>query len=366
MPEGTEVTGQQGDLLAGASTEGAVKAPESTTGNQAATGTDVAAASSAAEGGKQPSQLDAVMAALGDGADASPAAGTVGQDKDTLKPEGDAAAQDAEPAESEDAKLPFATHPRFKQLLAHSKERKQLKAEVEPLRARVAELEPKAKTADSISNYAKQAGWTQEFFSNLLHMGRLMNDDPIAFYDAFKDQWGQIETMVGTRLPPDLQQKVNDGLMDEGSARELARQRSEAQLANTKLQRHTTQTAQERAEGVKREEQRQLEEFSNAAAGAASAWEKQWKSSDPDYAIKQPRVMKAIKLLMYENPPKSVEDAVALCNTARKEVEDDIRQLRPIPQAIRPNGSGTSVNAQGQPKDAVDAAMMALERMGSR
>ncbi len=358
MAEATEGAGEHGDLLAGA-------IPDAQSSDSSPDKTDVAAASSAVEGGKQPSQLDAVMAALGDRAEASPAEETAGQDKDTSKPEG--AAEDAEqPVDGEDAKLPFSSHPRFKQLLARDKERRQLKAEIEPMRTRVTELEPKAKHFDALTNYAKQAGFTQDDFTNLLHLGRLMKNDPIAFHKAFAPHWSEIETMVGERLPADLQQKVEAGTIDEETARELARKRGEAALAGGRVERMTAQSAQERQEADRQAAERQTTELISSLQASANAWEAQWKSSDPDYAKKQPLVQERIELALYKSPPKTVDEAVSLFNKARKDVEAQIGQLLPARQSIRPMNSGTSVQTQGAPKNELDAAMIGLENMGRR
>ena len=365
MAEATE-GGEQGDLLATAAPEGGVEAPETPAGSEAAPITDASAESSPAEGVKKPSQLDAVMKALGvdEGAEASPAAESASQDKDTS--DGAAApADEATPAaqESEDAKLPFAKHPRFKQLLT---QRNEFKAKVSEYDAKLKALEPKAQHFEQLTQYAAAANFTSKDFQDLLHMGRLMKNDPIAFHEAFKAQWAEIEQLVGARLPDDLERKVNDGLIDEESARELARKRSEAALNGERVERITRQTAEQREAAERQTQERQQQDLVSGLQSTANRWEQQWKVSDPDYAIKQPLVQEKIELALFKKPPTSAEEALAIFNQAKSEVDAQIKRLRPTPGSVRPTGSGTSVNARGVPKDPLDAAMAALENMGSR
>jgi hypothetical protein len=370
MAEATE-GGEQGDLLAAAAApEGGVETPEAPAGSEAAAPVTDAqpSASSTDEGVKKPSQLDAVMKALGreDGAEASPAAESEDQDKDTPDPDGKAApADEAPPAalEGEDAKLPFARHPRFRQLLT---QRNEFKAKASEIEAKLKVLEPKAQHFEQLTQYAVAANFTSKDFQDLLHMGRLMKNDPIAFHEAFKSQWAEIEQLVGARLPEDLERKVNDGLIDEESARELARKRGEASLNGERAERITRQTAQEREQAASRDHERQQQELVSNLQGTANRWEAQWKGSDPDYAIKQPLVQEKIELALFKKPPASPEEALAIFNQAKKDVDEQIKRLRPPPGSVRTTGSGTSVNAKGVPKDPIDAAMMAIENMGSR
>lgn len=370
MPGATETGGEQGDLLAAAATpEGGVETPETPAGSEAAPVTDAQpSASSTDEGVKKPSQLDAVMKALGRdaGTEASPAAESEDQDKDTPDPDGKAApADEAQPAalEGEDAKLPFARHPRFRQLLT---QRNEFKAKATEVEAKLKALEPKAQHFEQLTQYAVAANFTSKDFQDLLHMGRLMKNDPIAFHEAFRGQWAEIEKLVGARLPDDLERKVNDGLMDEESARELARKRGEASLNGERAERITRQTAQEREQAASQAQERQQQELVSNLQSTANRWEAQWKGSDPDYAIKQPLVQEKIELALFKKPPATAEEALAIFNQAKKEVDEQIKRLRPATAPIRPTGSGTSVNAKGVPKDPIDAAMMAIENMGSR
>ncbi len=374
------VSGEQVDLFAPAAgtTEGDGGSPESrsesSTDDQGTT--DVAAESSSAEGVKEAEtptkRLDAVMEALGGDAAPDPSPGSESEGKEAEKPEAkveegkEAKADEAEDADpepevqhAEDSKLPFAEHPRFKQLLARDRERRQLKEEAEPLKAQVEALEPKAKHYDEIVKYAQQSNFSKDDFSNLLEMGRLMKTDPIAFHKAFQPHWSKIEEQAGARLPDDLAKKVEEGLIDAPTASELAMQRAKAQVSDVQVSRATQQLSAEREETQRNENQRAQSEFVNSIGSSVTTWEKQWKTSDPDYAKKQPLVMDRVMRLLQEKPPNSTEDALEICNKAKTDIEAHLRSAMPTKPAIRPSNSGTSVDAKEQPKTALDAGWQA-------
>ncbi len=378
MPEVTE-NADQGDLLDTANAVSDDAGSQESQSESSTDSTDVSADSSSAQDVKEPkSPLEAVMAALGeDSTDDSSESDSVEASDESEAKDADATEDKAEETEveaeadepesdeqhAEDKKLPFAEHPRFKQLLARDRERRELKRELEPLKEKLAALEPKVKVYDDIVRFTQQARFTGDDFSNLLTMGRLMKSDPIAFYEAFKPHWDKIEQQAGARLPDDLAAKVESGVIDAETAAELARKRAEAKVSGDRA----SMTAREmRAQADKEqqaEEQRKQTEFVNAIGNSVTAWEKSWKSSDPDYAKKQPFVMDRVMRLLQQTPPKSVQEAVDMCNKAKKAIDSELRSTLPQKQPVRPTNSGTSVDTKGEPKSALEAAEMALARM---
>jgi hypothetical protein len=372
------VSGDQADLLEplAAGTEGdggSQESQQSDASTDDQSSTDVAdAEASTADGVKEAeTPLEAVMAALGDDAP-DPSPGSESEGKDTEQSEAkvaegkEAKADDAEADDTdqepeaqhaEDKLLPFADHPRFKQLLARDRERKQLKEELEPLKVQVTTLEPKAKHYDDIVKYAQQSNFGKDDFTNLLEMGRLMKNDPIAFHKAFQPHWAKIEEQAGARLPEDIQKRVTEGLLDPESAAELAKQRAQAQVSSVQASRATQQLSADREQTQRNDTERQQNERVNAIGSSVTAWEKQWKTSDPDYSRKQPLVMDRVMRLLQETPPTSTEDALALCSKAKTEIEAHLRSAMPTKPSIRPSNSGPSVDTKGQPATALDAAM---------
>lgn len=321
----------------------------------------------ASPGGEQKPQgtvLDHVLKAMG--RDKEPAAGespaqasAEGQEPPANAP---GATDEVEPGAEADAKLPFAQHPRFKQVL---RQRAAFKAQVEERDQRLADLEPKAKNYDGIVNFARSAGMTQEYVGDLFHMGKLMLEDPIGFHEAFKDQWAQIELKAGVRLPPDLQQQVQAGKLTPEAAKEIARHRATAEQSTTALQRHTQRTEQERREAEEARQREEIERQSQAIGNSVSGWERQWKGSDPDYAIKQPYVRDRIENRMLKERPQTTEAVLKLCNEVKEQVTKELRAhlSRQRTTINTPPSSGTSVETQGQPRNVLDAVKQGLHRL---
>lgn len=347
-------------------------------GQSAATSTattvvpDAAGSESSTEGEQQPSprevKLEAVMKALGRDpkatAEATPADASAVQDQSATDPAADPAV-DVDPNAEQDAKLPFAQHPRFKQVLT---QRARFKAEAETLKSSLTSLEPKAKNYDSIVNYARSAGMTQEFVGDLFHMGKLMLEDPIKFHESFKAEWERIETMVGARLPPDLAELVRAGKLAPEVAKETALLRTRTELAEGRHKRTTEQAAAEREAAEKASREREIEEMSTAVGNSVSGWDRQWKGSDPDYAIKQPYVRDRIEVrlnaLLAKGELPSNADLLKLCNEVKEQVTKELKAILPKPGAIRTPNSGTTVaETTAVPNSKLQVARLALERM---
>lgn len=371
MAEENVVPGNEG-LPPAAPTAGDGTPPAASTGTTVAT--DAGSTPGSSTGGEQQTpvvkdtRLDAVLKALHpDGrpaAEAPPADASAVQDPGATDPAADPAV-DADPDAGADAKLPFAQHPRFKQVLT---QRARFKAEAEQHAAKVKDLEPKAKNYDSIVTYARNAGMTQEYVGDLFHMGKLMLDDPIAFHAAFKDKWGEIETLVGAKLPPDLQAQVTAGKVTPEVAKELALQRTRADLAEGRYKRSTEQTAAERQAQERQRQEQEIKEQTEAIGNSVSGWERQWKGTDPDYAIKQPYVRDRIAVKLNELAQKgelpSNAELLKLCSDVKDQVTKEMRSILPKRNGINPPPSGTTVvETTPAPGNRLQVAKAALERM---
>jgi hypothetical protein len=196
-----------------------------------------------------------------------------------------------------------------------------------------------------------------------------MRNDPVKAFEAITPIYQQLQALVGEVLPPDLQEQVNTGQITVPAAKELSRLRAERGV--------TTSVQQQNAE---REQARAAEEavtatttLKNGVASAITKWESDWKSSDPDYSLKQSRVTEAIELELNRavllaqqgkpnRLPKTVEEAVSLANEVKKRVEKEMRQFAPKRNNPITHVSGNGVTNGSKPvaSSIHDAVRMAI------
>src|SRR5690606_4126891 len=91
-----------------------------------------------------------------------------------------------------------------------------------------------------------------EQFAQYLEIGRLMNHDPLKAIPIIEQTLAALKQRVGLdgSLPEDIQKRLDEGLIDEATARELAeaRARQTYQETLTEEQRQQQQLAAERAQ----------------------------------------------------------------------------------------------------------------------
>ena len=164
----------------------------------------------------------------------------------------------------------------------------------------------------------------------------------------------QMETSTGRRLSADIQERVDEGYLDEESAREMSQLRSREQLATEASQRAAAQAQQI-------QQQQQVQQHATNVSGAVSEWETQWSSSDPDYKLKQPKVMEKIELYLLKNgAPSSREHAVQIAEECRKSVNNELLQFRPRKGSVNPITGGSSPKSTPEPKSLMEAMQQGL------
>lgn len=315
----------------------AAQADRDIPGSEAEASTDTNTAdSSDADGSADTSSqmLNAVMAALKP-AEEEAAPGDQESQAEGEKPEADTEKEadkeddeEDEAAAAEDEKR-AAHDPRFGKLL---KQRAKFKERAITAEQRIAEYE---------RQYKEPAERFQQYTAKVREMGLDGKDVNFGFAVAHALKHGdldkaaellqpafeQIATYRGEKLPEDLQKKVEDGVLDEASAKEFARLR--VQHANAQRQREVeSQTFEQR------EHERAVKEFETKTAEALTQWEERWKRTDPDYQRKQPLVMKECELLMMKAAQsgqaiKSVDDVLRVVEQAKASVETTLKSLLP-------------------------------------
>lgn len=177
------------------------------------------------------------------------------------------------------------------------------------------------------------------------------------FLDAVQPYVEAAQTALGIRLPADIQRQVDDGLLPEDTARELARARAEAETANAQATRATQQTQAI----VQQQTAAQLR-------GAVAEWEATVRQNDPDFAHKQDAIARiASGLVASRGLPRTPKEAVAMAQEAYDEVSKLTARFRPAPQPTRSSPASVHTPNSGtpEPRNLLEAIQMGLRQAAS-
>jgi|TARA_R100000458_G_scaffold13085_2_gene10924 hypothetical protein len=246
--------------------------------------------------------------------------------------------EDSEPpAEAGDDDPPFHEHPRWQEMISERDAYKQSHEELLGLK-----------------NYMTEHGLTSDEVTLGFDIMKNIKHNPQAALEALAPFIQEMEVQTGVRLSPDIQERFDEGYIDEESARELSQSRSREQLAQQASQRAAAQAQQI-------QQQQQLDAHANEVSGAVSEWERGWSSNDPDYKLKQPKVMEKIELHLLKNgAPQTKEDAVQIAEACRKAVDNEFRQLRPQKGNVTPVTGGSSPKSTPEPQTLMEAMQQGL------
>lgn len=279
------------------------------------------------------------------------------EDQATAEPsaaegEGKAAEAEAEPkpatAEEQaeaDKKLPFHEHPRWQQLMAENRE-----------------LKEDAASYRDITGFMSKNGLTgEEVTEGFDIMAKLKSGDPTNLAEAreyFASRLAMLDDALGNVLPDDLQQRVDNGEIDEPAAREMAQLRATTKLREAKDEerRETDAAADARSKAIAN---------AQACATAVDDWESAQKKADPDYAKKADLIELTCRAIVQETgkPPRNPEEAVALVKQAYEKVSEKLKGALPTPKPMKPAPKGSSAPVEtAQHKSLLDAVKASLQR----
>lgn len=229
---------------------------------------------------------------------------------------------------------------------------------IRSLVAQTKELTPKAQNWTQLTQWVEQNGLTQQEFEGALELMALLKHNPVEAHKRLQPMLQQTARFVGEALPDDLQEAVDQGRVSEDAARELAARRAQDDF---RRQRETEQAARQREQQAYEQQQQQVQQAAQAVGAAVTAWEGEWKQTDPDYARKQPLVSQAVShLIATRGAPATPEAAVALAKEARERVEEHLRTFLPKPRHQVPPTGGSSARAAAAPSNSLEAAKRAL------
>lgn len=303
---------------------------------------------------KEPSTFDVIMDAIKkpegdesdeDGTDKSDEDASDEGDGDKSK---DGKAKDEEgesdePSEDEKKLWKPKTRERFEKLQGKYRSEKE--------RADAAEAD--AGNYRKFVEYLDTNGIDQEEANKLFHIGALMKNDPFEALRQITPYYHELLEITGQILPPDLEAAVKQGHMTKAAALELSQRRAHGQLQPT--------IAQEQRNRQTQRDTRQQGQNVQSMQNAIATWENDWAKSDPDYSVKKERVLDRLELTLARAArsntlPKTVQEAVALANKVRKEVETELRKSQPQRKPVNSVDGGNVNSSQPEPKDSRELA----------
>jgi hypothetical protein len=254
------------------------------------------------------------------------------EETETKSAESEEPAEETETAPEEGKKSeeskepPFHEHPRWKEVV---KERDTYKEEI-------AQLKPLAEQTKALHQFLQENEVPSEDAQQALVLAALMRKNPQEAVKHLRTILENTETVLGARLPADLQKRVDDGLIDAETAKEVARLRVERQTSEMQ---------------VKRSQGTAAEQATMAMAGAVTQWETSKATSDADWQRKYPMLQDRFSVLAAQRPPKTPAEAVALAETAYSEVTQRLTGFLPKPtqkKVLSSTGSSTKASAELQ------------------
>lgn len=221
-------------------------------------------------------------------------------------------------------------------------------------------LKPKAEQFDKLVTWVREADLNSNEVNDLFAIGKdLKSGNLRGAYDRIKPVFDSLQQALGHVLPTDLETRVKQGEISDADARALAKARADAVVANTNAERT-------RAASDKRAQESQSQTHIAAVQGAVTEWETSKEKADPDWKLKQPQVMREIKLAIHEQGyPKTTADAVKIADAALAEVEKTFSRLTPQRREVKPvTDVSASSRAATAPKTMLEAARRGLAKTG--
>jgi len=200
--------------------------------------------------------------------------------------------------------VPFNKHPRFQQLLRKAKANEQ-----------------DAGRYQNVERFLFDAGLSpDEAYDGLTIMG-LAKTNPAEAWKQIRPWLEKLVVAAGEVIPEDLRERVTKGELTQDAAHEISKARATA----SSLQAAQTFRQQQ-------EERRQQTSNATAVTQAAADWEADRMAKDPNFAAKQPAIMKEVVFLQRtEGMPTTPQGVLDMLKKAYKTVNES---LKPTPAPV--------------------------------
>jgi hypothetical protein len=312
-----------------------ISTPEQSTAPESSDAKEISQTTSSESGdqdaNKKPSSLlDAVKRAAHKSADESSSNsetnGKSAEGTGNPTPSLDDAAKEKSTPEA-DKKLPFHNHPRWKEMIA---ERDAYRTESDEFR--------------KVTTFMSANGLSTEEVAEGFQIMALMKTNPAEAHKRISEYKSRLDAFVGATLPPEIQKKVEEGYVDEESAKELAMLKAQHGLYQ-----------QQQINAMQQREQNARGNIHSAVVG----WEQQMRVKDPDWSAKQEMVIDQVKLMLQAEKPTTPEEALALVERAHSTIKERLSRFAPQRRPVNHVSSSTSsANATAQPRSLLEAVRL--------
>lgn len=208
---------------------------------------------------------------------------------------------------------------------------------------------------DQFSAWAKDSGLVADELSQSLAIARMVKNAPHEALVALREVVASLEKVTGHVLPEDLADKVERGLIDEETARDLSVSRTRVALTEQQRQQEAEQrSVQDELQG--------RAQLAQSIGQSVTEYEKSIEQTDPDYQkIKGLVKSKVIELMHEDGVPTNAQAAVSQVKKAVAEIKSQLSSVLPQRKPTRqaPEGS-THGNSGARPSNSLEAARMAL------
>lgn len=302
----------------------------------------------AVEGNKDPeTPADKKADTEGEGEDAPSASGKSDAQKKADAPAGDA---EDEITPEELAEYKPKVRKRIEGLLSERRE----------LREQAATLREPAEQYQKITGYMETYGLTAEDVATAFSLTAMFKHEPERAREELMKRVEMLDGVIGNKLSDDLKKKVDDGFLDEETAREISRSRAAAQREREKREFVEQRTEQE--------QQRQVAAATQTAVQTAvREWQQSKMQADPEFAQKAELLETQVKAMVAQyGQPKTREQALQMADIAYERVNAMVSKFKPSAPVQQPQAkrvvqsrhvSGNPRPAPSNPLEVVKAAI---------
>ena len=241
---------------------------------------------------------------------------------------------------TDDSKLPFHNHPRFKQVI---NERNDFEKKFTEIQATVKPLSERAQRMQAVEDFCTKNNIPAQDYDASIRLAGLVRTNPKEALVKLKEITSALEIQLGDSLPADLQKQVDDGVIPLTQAQEISRLRLDKNVAENRIK-VAQQTVEQQA---KQQTVTALNDWTQSKIKSDPSFKPKATATDADG--KYELVVKAFIADWQTNPPKTSQESIAIAERAYQSIHQFIEASIPKPTIRRP----LKPKASEPPKDEV-------------